>query len=245
MMRPAEKASWMLIISVLLVAEIHSIRWDKTYADDKARSDRTAQDAAFELVLKKEDAQLQETLRGFDTVGRLARKSIGNCTYLPIAMSTSYTKYDYGNGPYIYIDFSGNNFSQIEMPATAGNYTTPAGTTHLYVPQARESGYVDVFASFGGCNYPWSFYLTHRVTVIDTTANILVFNQPATNTAWHYCGPVPSCGQWSLTNPALASFNVTAGHVYKVTEYTQASINGASQGTSVPPYSGFVTITVH
>jgi hypothetical protein len=75
-----EKASWMLIISVLLFAEIHSIRWDKTHTDDKARSDRTAQDAAFELVLKKEDAQLQETLRGFDTVGRLARKSIENQT---------------------------------------------------------------------------------------------------------------------------------------------------------------------
>jgi hypothetical protein len=79
-MRPLEKASWMLIISTLLVAEIQSIRTDRTHADSQAKSDRVAQDRAFELVLKKEDAQLQETLRGFEAVGRLAKKSIENQT---------------------------------------------------------------------------------------------------------------------------------------------------------------------
>ena len=79
-MRPMEKASWMLIISILLVAEIQSIRSDRTYTDGKAKSDREAQDKAFELVLKKEDAQLQETLQGFSAVAGLARKSIENET---------------------------------------------------------------------------------------------------------------------------------------------------------------------
>jgi len=79
-MRSLEKASWMLIISVLLVAEIHSIRTDRTNTDTKAKKDRDTQDQAFTLVLKKEDQQLQETLRGFDSVGRLARMSIENQT---------------------------------------------------------------------------------------------------------------------------------------------------------------------
>jgi hypothetical protein len=79
-MRPLEKAAWMLIISVLLVAEIQSIRTDRIRADNQAKSDRQAQDTAFELVLKKEDAQLQETLQGFDSVRRLAKKSIENQT---------------------------------------------------------------------------------------------------------------------------------------------------------------------
>jgi hypothetical protein len=79
-MRPLEKAAWMLIISVLLVAEIKSIRSDRTHAENQAKAERSAQDAAFELVLKKEDAQLQETLQGFDTVASLARRSIENET---------------------------------------------------------------------------------------------------------------------------------------------------------------------
>jgi hypothetical protein len=79
-MRPVEKASWMLIISTLLVAEISSIRSDRTHAENQAKADRAAQDAAFELVLQKEDAALQETLRGFETVAGLAKKSIENET---------------------------------------------------------------------------------------------------------------------------------------------------------------------
>jgi hypothetical protein len=39
-----------------------------------------AQDTAFELVLRKEDTQLQQTLQGFDTVRRLAKKSIESQT---------------------------------------------------------------------------------------------------------------------------------------------------------------------
>jgi|ERR1700674_1397348 len=75
-MRPIEKAAWMLIISTLLVAEIHSIRSDRTHADNQAKVDRAAQDAAFELVLKKEDAALAESLLGFNTVAGLAKQSL-------------------------------------------------------------------------------------------------------------------------------------------------------------------------
>jgi hypothetical protein len=60
-MRPIEKAAWMLIISALLVVDIQSIR-TAIHADNQAKSDRNAQDKAFELILKKEDAQLQEDL---------------------------------------------------------------------------------------------------------------------------------------------------------------------------------------
>jgi len=79
-MRPIEKAAWMLIISVLLVAEIHSIRTDRTNSETHAKDDRDTQDRAFTLVLDKEDEQLKDTLHGFDAVGRLARKSIENQT---------------------------------------------------------------------------------------------------------------------------------------------------------------------
>lgn len=95
----------MLIISTLLVAEIQSIRSDRTHAQNQAKADRKAQDDAFELVLKKEDAQLTETLRGFDTVGRLANRSIENQTggdsyaYVTPQMSVTpipLTIYNYG-----------------------------------------------------------------------------------------------------------------------------------------------------
>jgi len=60
-MRLLEKASWMLIIALLLVSEFAAIR----KSDEQAASDRKKQDESFELVLKKEDESFKQTLQGF------------------------------------------------------------------------------------------------------------------------------------------------------------------------------------
>jgi hypothetical protein len=77
-----EKATWMVIIGLLLMTEVRSIRADRAANDARYLSDRRAQDAAFQTVLQAERESVQTSLSGFssqaDKTQRLLQQEISN-----------------------------------------------------------------------------------------------------------------------------------------------------------------------